>query len=333
MRSKAQVTIFIILAIFIVVIVFVFFKFGNSDLNDLSIERVDLVKTCVDSDEEQDLFVEGDVVFCEGQDCKVYIDGCENENFVRKYFCENNNVEYRDLECGAGYFCDTGLCIKDESYLLETQWGQRGEYAKFSPFKERAGCWSTALAQIMYYHELLPHGNVFYSGEVEGEPYLINEITDSYDFEWDLFVNKFEEDTSEESIEQVARYIYLTSVIIQKKFGSGTYFLSHNERAKALEEFYSVDAEIYSLGDYSYEYFEHLIVDEISANRPLMLHLKSFSDLYHAVVIDGFKYKDGEFLVHINMGLKGSGDDWYIFDKVITHYDDINYKKIMTIKY
>jgi len=332
MRSKAQVTIFIILAIFIVAIIFMFFKLRNSDAEGLDIEKVNLVKTCVDSDEEQNLFVEGDVVFCVGQDCTVYLDECESENIVRKYFCENNEVEYEDLECGAGFICETGLCIEDESYLLETQWGQRDDYAKFSLFNERLGCWSTALAQIMYFHELKPEGYVSYSGEVEGEPYAINEETGSYDFQWDLFVNKFEENTSEESINQVARYIYLTSVVIQKKFGSDTYFLNHNERAKALEDFYGVDVKIYLLEDYSYEYFENLIVDEISANRPLMLHMKSISDSYHAVVVDGFKYQDDEFFVHINMGHKGIEDDWYIFNQVITIYDDVNYKKIITIK-
>ena len=53
---------------------------------------------------------------------------------------------------------------------------------------------------------------------------------------------------------------------------------------------------------------------------------------YHAVVVDGYQWTDGELYVHINMGHEGAEDGWYLFDGPIGVYDDADYRQIMTIK-
>src|SRR5689334_17210302 len=47
--------------------------------------------------------------------------------------------------------------------LLHTHWYQDGPFARFTPQQERLGCWSTAYAQILFYHRLPPTGHVAYT--------------------------------------------------------------------------------------------------------------------------------------------------------------------------
>lgn len=213
---------------------------------------------------------------------------------------------------------------------LATRWGQRNEYTRFSPDNLRLGCWSTALAQILYYHRLVPTGTVSYKCSTG---YAVSEDFDAYTFDWSLFVNGFDVNTPEESINEVARYVYFTSVAIQKDYGTGTYVLGHSERAAAIAEHYNCDTVLYSSSSYSMGQLKQIIVQEIEASRPVMMHMRDLSHVsYHAVVVDAFREENGKFMVHINMGWEGSSDGWYDFDSPILNYNDTGYRKIMTIR-
>ncbi len=50
------------------------------------------------------------------------------------------------------------------------------------------------------------------------------------------------------------------------------------------------------------------------------------------MVIDGYTYEKGEFLIHINRGENGKNDDWYNFFGAIKEFDDNQFRRIMTIK-
>ena len=58
--------------------------------------------------------------------------------------------------------CSLETSGKEKDYLLNTQWDQVDKYAKFCPDNNRAGCWSTAMAQIFYFHRMKPTGEVDY---------------------------------------------------------------------------------------------------------------------------------------------------------------------------
>ena len=51
----------------------------------------------------------------------------------------------------------------ETSPLLNTNWHQKGLYAKYSPDNGMIGCWSTAFAQIFYFHSLFPKGQINYT--------------------------------------------------------------------------------------------------------------------------------------------------------------------------
>jgi hypothetical protein len=97
--------------------------------------------------------------------------------------------------------------------LLTTQWGQRGLYAKYVPNNERLGCWSVALAQILYYHRVQPAGQVSY----EGDGYRVRESLD-HRFDWDLFADTVTEATPARKQNEVAKYCYYAAIVIGKDF-------------------------------------------------------------------------------------------------------------------
>ncbi len=218
----------------------------------------------------------------------------------------------------------------NSSYLLKTNWGQRDEYAVFTPQNKRLGCWSTALAQILYYHKLTPAGVVDYKCK---KSYHIKENLDSYTFDWKLFTNKLGERTSLRRQNEVAKYIYFASVAIQKDFGTGNYVLSHNQRAEAIARHYGCETKFYNNKKYSSDQIKQIIIEEIDASRPIMIHLKDIAAKnYHVVAVDGYRSLNNKFYIHANIGHKGKDNGWYDFAKPILKYNNNNYRKVMTIK-
>jgi hypothetical protein len=70
------------------------------------------------------------------------------------------------------FFPDKSKCMSDTECLTTTRWKQMGGFERCTPDSLRTGCWSTALAQIVYYHKLKPYGHVEYTSR---QNYKINE--------------------------------------------------------------------------------------------------------------------------------------------------------------
>lgn len=216
-------------------------------------------------------------------------------------------------------------------FLLKTEWDQAGIYAKYTPTKVRVGCWSTAVAQILYYHKVLPQGKVSYQCT---EGYKIIENLNSYKFNWDLFLNKIDDNTLEKSIDQVAKYSYLTA---EKDFGIGGHVLKGNNFKNLLESHFDCKINEYEFlkGSFLKERNKvvQIIKEEISATRPLAFWFGNQYDWGHAVVIDGYVEKGDLFLVHINQGLGGPGNGIYdLFAPIIPSYGDMYWRAILVIK-
>lgn len=230
-------------------------------------------------------------------------------------------------------------------YLLCTEWDQAGMYAKYCPDNVRAGCWSTAIAQILYFHGMMPAGEIDY---VTSAGYKVSEDLDSYKFNWDLFAEKLDDSISIESIDQVAKYIYYTSVVLEKDFNTGQYNTIKNEykdgvtimkvdnAVKNLENHFDCKVKDYhyakkDLAAYQDD-IESLIKKEIDSNRPIMMYIQSENN-GHATVIDGYSYLDEKFLVHVNVGAGGVGNKWYDFYKpIVSQLDDMNHRVLLTIE-
>ncbi len=203
--------------------------------------------------------------------------------------------------------------------LLETEWGQRGHFAKPSP-DVRLGCWSTALAQILYHHRLKPSGEI----EYKGSKHRISEKLD-YNFNWEKFSPNLLKEQSEEKIKETALYVYYTSIVIGKDFGTSSYIGKSDFRRQKLTSHYKCTTRAYRTYREGLPAVKAAIISELKENRPLMVYI-SGSESSHAMVIDGVDTTGGRFMVHMNMGWDGKDNGWYDFDKPVkTRYGSFDH--------
>ncbi|WP_343659428.1 C10 family peptidase [Chryseobacterium sp.] len=238
----------------------------------------------------------------------------------------------------------------DAPFLLETNWDQWGVYAKYTPEKQVLGCWSTALAQILYYHRLKPSGTVSYSCS---KGYLIKDTLSDYSPEWKNFATDINNRSKPETINAVARYSYLTAIAIGKDFGTSKYLEMINP-APQIEKHFTCKATFYASFTgkvpFSQEQMQHiaekeeikhlidrdsiilLIKKEMSQKRPVYFHMGNFTTYGHSTVIDGYLEKNNIFYVHINYGSGGFRTGWYDLFRPIDVEDDIRLRAFVTIE-
>jgi hypothetical protein len=230
------------------------------------------------------------------------------------------------------FFPDKTRCMTDKECLTQTHWQQMGGFEKFTPDGLRTGCWSTALAQIAYYHQLQPFGMAQYTSR---NGYRINEDLSKTQFKFELFTARIDSTTPPESVMQLARYNYYAALAMQKDFGTDRY-MNKLAPAQLLEAHYSCKVERYiswkTMAPYTSGKLEQIIYEELNQNRPVFLHFTNLKDFGHSVVIDGYCYKDGVFKIHTNQGQGGPTDGWYDFNKGILRSDDTALRVIYTFR-
>ncbi|MFD2920689.1 C10 family peptidase [Terrimonas rubra] len=230
------------------------------------------------------------------------------------------------------FFPDKSKCMEENSYLTKTRWQQMGGFEQYTPDSMRTGCWSTALAQIAYYHRLKPFGHISYTSR---QNYLINETLDSTQFDFGLFAAAIDTTTSRQTIEQLAKYNYYAALVVQKDFGTDRY-MHKLAPARLFEQHYKMKVERYiawrKILPYTLGKLEKIIYREINEQRPVFLHFANLKDFGHSVVIDGYCYKNGRFMIHTNQGQGGPTDGWYDFYKGILRPDDHALRVIYTFK-
>lgn len=240
--------------------------------------------------------------------------------------------------------------VSDAPFLLKTNWDQWGTYAKYTPEKQVLGCWSTAMAQILYYHRLKPHGTVSYTCS---KGYLIKDTLSHYSPVWKDFTTSINDHSNPVAVDAVARYSYLTALAVRKDFGTSRYLEMINP-APQIEKHFACKAVFYAsfTGDLPFsqeqmkniaekEQIRHiidkdsiilLIKNEIGHKRPVYFHMGNFTTYGHSTVIDGYLQKKERFYVHLNYGSGGFRTGWYDLFKAIDVEDDIRLRAFVTIE-
>jgi hypothetical protein len=223
-------------------------------------------------------------------------------------------------------------CMSDEDCLIKTHWQQMGGFEKCTPDSLRLGCWSTALAQIVYYHKLKPFGHVEYTSR---QGYKINETMDSSQFDFNLFAPIIDKTASKETISQMSKYNYYAALAVQKDFGTDRY-MNKLASAELLEAHFKVKVKRYvawhNFAPNTLHKLEKVIYRELNAKRPIFLHFANLKDFGHSIVVDGYCYKNGAFMIHTNQGQGGPDDGWYDFQKGILRTDDNALRVVYTFK-
>jgi len=173
---------------------------------------------------------------------------------------------------------DKSKCMADSECLTTTRWKQMGGFERCTPDSLRTGCWSTALAQIVHYHKLKPYGHVEYTSR---QNYKINENIDSSLFNFSLFTSTIDSTTSQETINQLAKYNYYAALAVQKDFGTDRY-MNKLASASLLEQHYKVKVERYiawhKFVPNTLSKLEKIIYNEINEKRPIFLHFANLND-------------------------------------------------------
>lgn len=233
---------------------------------------------------------------------------------------------------GIFFFPGHSKNINSTDGLIRTRWKQMGGFEKYTPDSLRVGCWSTALAQIMYYHRLKPYGHIAYTSR---NGYRIDETLDSSRIDFSQFAPVIDSSTPEAVKDQMAKYSYYAALAVQKDFGTDRY-MNKLASSRLLEQHYNVEVSRYiswhKLLPNTTGKLEEVICREIDHRRPVFLHFANLKDFGHSVVIDNYHYRDGSFEVHINQGQGGPGDGWYKFYRGILREDDDQLRVIYTFK-
>ena len=241
----------------------------------------------------------------------------------------------------------SGLCDPPEyiqgTYLLNTTWGQNGIYALKAPLKDpfgdpddpdnhwRVGCWSTAFGQIINYHQMQSQGQVHYTCtgafDANGNPVTIDNDLDSHYYDWNKMVSRLNDSCTEEEINNVNNILFDVSTVIQKDFGTNTYVLDcYTMLDELIDHFSLIGADTTYI--WGQTFHSQYIKDEIDDFRPMMLYL--FGG--HAVVIDGYEFRDDDFYVHINFGWDGISDGWYNYGEPVHDWLDTMTRWIFLIR-
>lgn len=190
--------------------------------------------------------------------------------------------------------------------LTISRWHQHDPYDIFTPSGERLGCWSVALAQIMYYHRLNPRGSVSYKTDDYG---WIQENFNNHVFNWNQIVPDLEASTVPDN--ETALYCYYAACAVQKNFGGNNYIgVSTTQVDDEAEDHYNCTAAAYSTNSYSLDELEAKIKYELQRRRPVWLYLQLYNSSTggktgHAVVVDEYEGSGQNFKIHINLGWGG----------------------------
>ena len=204
--------------------------------------------------------------------------------------------------------------------LLTTQWNQLAPYNNYCPtygtsggsvLRSLTGCVATAAAQVMNYHQWPPVGQGSHSYDC-----LVNGVTPvrlSADFSrsvyrWDLMSDTYDENSSEESCDAVARLMSDVGIALDMAYGSSSAALTRDV-LPALEAYFGYADRSYMLNrdNYSAAEWDQILADELSARRPIFYG--GTSSMGHAFVLDGL---DNNGYYHVNWGWGGDYDGYYL---------------------
>jgi hypothetical protein len=221
----------------------------------------------------------------------------------------------------------------DEHYLLRTKWSQQEYYSKFAPDSSYIGCWAVALSQILYYHKYLPQDSISYKTE---SGFKVKEIFDNYTFDFDIFQDVLNNESKNESINQVARYLYFSSLVLKKNWFGDSY-LDKNEFPSRMKKHYNCKITEFEYGESEFvrlvNDIKNIIMEEIDSKRPVLYYFDNGGSFGHTCVIDGYFIQNSHFLIHLNLGWGGYQDGWYnLENRFIRSINDKHYRLFITIK-
>lgn len=210
--------------------------------------------------------------------------------------------------------------------LMETKWGQMRPYNLESPLSivgnAATGCMTTAIAQIMRYHKWPKQGYGSCEFNVKEGYNTIFTVRDYYTrhYNWDVMhphTNQYtmrdskNYDTNAADVASVSQLMFDIGVALSTDYTiSGVSSAVEVRIIPMLTSYFNYDPslEFVSLAKEGPESFNHMLIEELKADRPVYLQGGPLG-YGHAFVCDGY---NGQGHFHINWGWEGKSDGYYL---------------------
>ena len=273
---------------------------------------------------------------------------------------EKDVRQWNDLKTGQCGVLQTRITVGP---LIETLWGQRGytngssgdeielynqQCPKIAGVHCLPGCTAIALAQVMRYwrHPTYPHGTMVPytpSNPQHPEFYPRGVSFDTCSYDWSKMPIILNQSTSQDSIDEVAKFLYQCAVSISSDFGVSETDATLPSVASALTDYFYYKPTLRHKNRffYSNKKWKRMLKDDLSASpgRPVCYRGEYYDNENkrhaHAWVCDGYEEVGENDYFHFNFGWHGgsygSGDpynNYYSIDPInkYLHLQYIDYQ-------
>ncbi len=214
--------------------------------------------------------------------------------------------------------------------LLKTSWDQVNHYNEYCPLDPNAsadydgrvpvGCVATAFAQVMKYHEW-PYrgtGSITYE-DTQGS--IINTHTAAFSdtYEWWNMQDEYYIWGNEpvEAVNAVSELMYELGIAANMDYEHGNSIAGLEILASVIQKHFFYEPLTHTDSS-EFDLLMTAVLNSLVDRCPSIARIPG-----HAVVIDGYMKQQEDNYFHINYGLSGQNDGWYLLDNVraesITH--------------
>ncbi len=263
----------------------------------------------------------------------------ENESLWKTLIAEGADLEAADGDTSSVKRPRTAVATLDDirvAPLVESKWSQgdvggKRCYNRFTPDLqngERAfcGCVATAMSQIMRYHKFPSASRPSvtrtcyvntYAATKEDPDCVTNMTTQAGFYDWDNMPLVPGDDVTDAQCEAIGKLTSDAGISVNMNYGaaadgsSGAFDFCVPKGLK--EAFGYASADYYSAPEISDDQtaMERGLFANLDAGYPVLLGVYDYDNGGHAIVGDGYGYKDDVAYVHLNMGWSGQWDFWY----------------------
>ena len=199
--------------------------------------------------------------------------------------------------------------------LGDIQWSQPYPYNLYTPVLDNGdhsvtGCTATAMAMVMRYHKwpLQGEGSMTYTCPT-GKKWELSADFSKSTYNWDLMTPQYDDNSTTEQREAVARLMSDCGIAIKSQYGETT-GAKYTDVARALINFFKYDRgiKVEMRRYYTAAVWADLVRSEIDQSRPVPYYGFTERMEGHSFVCDGYS-DDGLF--HINWGWAGKSDGYF----------------------
>ena len=224
------------------------------------------------------------------------------------------------------------------SPMLTTRWNQDEPYNDLCPTYTNSsggtsravtGCVATGVAQVMNYYQWPDVGrgsHSYFCNVNETTPTELSADFSQSVYQWDLMLDDYDASSSPESCEAVAKLMVDVGISMNMGYGNSS-GASEVTALMALKHYFKYNDNSYILSRdyYSAEEWDQFLVNELSAQRPIVYcgyTIGPTSSGGHCFVLDGF---DSEGYYHVNWGWGGAYDGYFLVSVLAPGGSDFKY--------